>query len=201
MFRLKRSPIRMCLKFPRLADVAAVKRAVCDIDSKMHPQLERLEPGHLGAVELVVSVSPNRGSSYGDVARFLDDKTPLANLLESTSVNGSSPLSPSSSPTASTYTNSQDFTLLLSENCKHLGFVASLSLARLNNKLAVSDTSADTSPEMGPYEDHLEYARPDQSEGYIVTDIDNLVIPGRAFTFEDLVIGRRVDALDHRGQW
>ena len=188
----------MSLSFPRLTDTAAVKSAACLLLAKQQSEYAPLLPEHLGAVELAVSSHSNKSASYGEIVRFLDDKIPLANIISE-----SSPASlSSSSPAPATSSTAHEFTLMLSENCKNLGFVASLSLSRLENALATPASTAAPSS-VGGYEDHLEYAFPDLSEGNIVVDIDNVAsLKGPTpFLFEDLVVGSRIDALDHRGQW
>lgn len=196
----------MSLNFPRLTDIAAVKLAVCEKLAKLNSEsdLSPLSPENLCAVQLAVSVSnTNKTTSYGEIARFLDDKIPLANIVETAVANSNSPIAPASS--SSTTASAREFTLMLSENCKHLGFVASLSLSTLENALATpsSRPSSIQVPNMGCYEDHLEYAFPDLAEGDLVLDIDNVLeLKGSLpLEFHDLIVGKRVDALDHRGQW
>jgi len=200
VIRFVRCPIRMSLSFPRLADIAAVKSAACLLLAKQQPELAPLSPEHVAAVELAVSSHSSKGISYGEIIRFLDDKIPLANIVaETLNANSSSPVSPSSSPAMVSSSGAHELTLMLTENCKHLGYVASLSMSRLENALATPASTA-VLPHMGSYEDHLEYAFPDLSEGDLVVDIDD-VKRSTPLAFADLVVGSRIDALDHRGQW
>ena len=71
---------------------------------------------------------------------------------------------------------------------------------RLQNRNAtLSAPNASKSLNMGVYSDSLEYEFPDKSEGNVVVDIDNYdKFPS---SLVDMVVGARVDAVDHRGQW
>jgi hypothetical protein len=116
---------------PRLADVSDLKKEVCRILSHVNIDLAggillpRLKPEHLSAAELNTLTSLTDGSSSNsqsqgllEIARFLDDREPLAALLESGSASSSSPRGERS--------------ILLSENCKDLPFITTTLPGMIN---------------------------------------------------------------------
>lgn len=78
MSRAARSPIRLSVNLPRLADLGDLKKAVCKMLNSSGSESWQLRTEHVTAVELFTATSiespAGARGSFQEITRYLDDR-------------------------------------------------------------------------------------------------------------------------------